>query len=202
MPIKLRFLKYCFDSVNMRTLTQVCFRHLEIFADSKAETYQLSQLINTPTRVSATSSTLIDLVFTNGPDKNVSSGVLHSGLSDHYPVYFVWKTSASFPRSHKYVTSRNYSKFDSFQFRKELSKLYLWISPLRTQEKTSSELILIIRLLNLSSRTLKPMNVAFTTWKLYSTFFIISKSIGQRINQSVSQPINQSINGSIDQSIN
>ena len=94
-------------------------RHLK----SIAEMYQLSQLINTPTRVTATSCTLIDLVFTNSPNKIVSSGVLHSGLSNHYPVYMVRKISASFPRSHKYVTSRNYSKFDSLKFRNELSTL-------------------------------------------------------------------------------
>ena len=73
--------------------------------------------------ITAASSTLIDLVFTNSPNKIVSSGVLHSSLSDHYPVYMVRKISASFPRSHKYVTSRNYSKFDTLRFRNELSKL-------------------------------------------------------------------------------
>ena len=73
--------------------------------------------------ITATSSTLIDLVSTNSPNKIVSSGVLRIGLSDHYPVYMVRKISASFPRSHKYVISRNYSTFDSLKFRNELSQL-------------------------------------------------------------------------------
>ena len=45
--------------------------------------YGLHQLINEPTRVTDTTSTLIDLIYTNYPDKAVCSGVFHVSISDH-----------------------------------------------------------------------------------------------------------------------
>ena len=46
-----------------------------------------SQLINSPTRITSESSTLIDLIATNNPQNIRSSGVLSSGLSDHELIY-------------------------------------------------------------------------------------------------------------------
>ena len=48
---------------------------------------QYSQLITQPTRITASSSTLIDLILTNEPDKFVTSGVQHIGISDHSLIY-------------------------------------------------------------------------------------------------------------------
>ena len=50
-----------------------------------------SQLINSPTRITTESSTLIDLIATNNPQNIRSSGVLSSGLSDHELIYCVRK---------------------------------------------------------------------------------------------------------------
>ena len=47
------------------------------------ELYGLHQLISEPTRITETSSTMIDHIFTNTPDKIVCSGVSHVGISDH-----------------------------------------------------------------------------------------------------------------------
>ena len=50
------------------------------------ELYQLSQLINEPTRVTMRSSSLIDHVVTNTPEKISHSGVVHkvySGAENH-----------------------------------------------------------------------------------------------------------------------
>ena len=49
------------------------------------ELYQLSQLINEPTRVTLTSSSLIEHIVTNTPEKISHSGVVHTGISDHSP---------------------------------------------------------------------------------------------------------------------
>ena len=54
---------------------------------SIADVYSLPQLIREPTRTTSSSSTLIDLIFTNCPDKVVFSGVSHVGISDHSLVY-------------------------------------------------------------------------------------------------------------------
>ena len=53
------------------------------------ETYQLSQLITEPTRVTANSCTLIDHYITSTPEKIVRSGVIHTGISDHNIIYGV-----------------------------------------------------------------------------------------------------------------
>ena len=49
--------------------------------------YGLHQLINEPTHVTDTTSTLIDLLYTNYPDKVVSSGVCHVSISDHSLIF-------------------------------------------------------------------------------------------------------------------
>ena len=90
---------------------------------SITETYQLSQLIKAPTRVSNSSASLIDVIFTNCPNKITCSGVLHTSFSDHYPVYAVRKISATAGKSHKFISYRDYSKFDALQFRNDLTKL-------------------------------------------------------------------------------
>ena len=59
--------------------------------NSLCELYQLSQLINEPTRVTMTTSSLIDHVVTNTPEKISHSGVVHTGISDHSLVYAIRK---------------------------------------------------------------------------------------------------------------
>ena len=49
--------------------------------------YNLYQLIDSPTPITNTSSTLIDVIFTNCQNNIVSTGVSHVSLSDHSLVY-------------------------------------------------------------------------------------------------------------------
>ena len=51
--------------------------------------YQIDQLIDTPTRVTDTSATMIDLVLTNVKENIHASGVIHLGISDHSLIYAV-----------------------------------------------------------------------------------------------------------------
>ena len=53
--------------------------------------YQLSQLVDEPTRVTENSATLIDLILTNRPEKMLRSGVFHLGISDHSLIFAVRK---------------------------------------------------------------------------------------------------------------
>ena len=52
----------------------------------------LSQLIKSPTRVQAKSSTLIDHIYASQEHHVIKSGVLEVGLSDHSLIYMVRKT--------------------------------------------------------------------------------------------------------------
>ena len=80
---------------------------------SITDIYGLHQLINEPTRITETSQTLIDLIYTNCPDKIVCSGVRHIGISDHSIVLAHRKLSIhGFPRGHRTITYRNFRKFN------------------------------------------------------------------------------------------
>ena len=51
--------------------------------------YGLSQLIDTATRVTNTSSTLIDLIFVSDKELYNEWGIFETSISDHYLVYTV-----------------------------------------------------------------------------------------------------------------
>ena len=74
------------------------------------ESYQYTQLIKEPTRITSSSKSLIDLFLTNEPDKFVTSGVSHIGCSEHSLIYVSRKLACprSFPRI---IESRQYKNF-------------------------------------------------------------------------------------------
>ncbi len=70
-----------------------------------------NQLIESPTRVTPASTSLLDVILTNEPDNHVKSGVVPCTLSDHYMVYTVvtcHQTKVP-PRT---VTCRDYKRFN------------------------------------------------------------------------------------------
>ena len=86
-----------------------------------ANLFNLRQLIDESTRITESSSTLIDVIFTNVPDKIVCSGVSHIGISDHSLVYAFRKLSTGFSsRGHSTVTYRNFKNFNSTNFRNDM----------------------------------------------------------------------------------
>ena len=62
-----------------------------------SDLYGLKQLINEPTRVTESSSTLIDLIYTNYIDRVGCSGVSHIAISDHSLVYVYRKLPSDLP---------------------------------------------------------------------------------------------------------
>ena len=57
------------------------------------ETYQYIQFIDQPTRITSSTRTLIDHIFTtnNKPTIITNHGVLHVGISDHSLIYAIHK---------------------------------------------------------------------------------------------------------------
>ena len=55
------------------------------------ELYQLTQIINDPTRITEYTKSLIDVCITSSPEKNISSGVIYLGISDHSLIYAIRK---------------------------------------------------------------------------------------------------------------
>ena len=54
-------------------------------------TYALYPLIDKPTRICASSQTLIDNIFTNAICEEFQSGILYTDISDHLPIFAVHK---------------------------------------------------------------------------------------------------------------
>ena len=86
-----------------------------------AEVYGLDQLITEYTRITDKSSTLIDLIFTNTPDRVVCSGVSHIGISDHSLVYAYRKVSiVSTTNKHTTLRYRKFKNFNADHFRNDI----------------------------------------------------------------------------------
>ena len=85
-----------------------------------ADIYGLHQLISEPTRITDKSSTLIDLIYTNFPERVVCSGVAHISISDHSLVYAFRKLSINFRKGHTSITYRNFKTFNRAKFRNDI----------------------------------------------------------------------------------
>ena len=84
-----------------------------IVLSNLADVYGLHQLISEHTRITDKSSTLIDLIFTNTPDRVVCSGVSHIGISDHSLVFAFRKVSVeSTKNGHATVKYRKFKNFE------------------------------------------------------------------------------------------
>ena len=85
-----------------------------------ADIYGLHQLISEPTRITDKSSTLIDLIYTNCPERVVCSGVAHISISDHSLVYAFRKLSIDFRKGHTSITYRDFKTFNRAKFRNDI----------------------------------------------------------------------------------
>ena len=88
------------------------------------ETYQLSQLITEPTRVTANSCTLIDHYITSTPEKIVRPEkivVIQTGISDHNIIYGVRKVNPvlNTRKKAKNIEVRNMKRFDRERFNED-----------------------------------------------------------------------------------
>ena len=88
--------------------------------NSLYELYQLSQLIDEPTRITMTTSSLIDHIITNTPEKISHSGVIHTGISDHSLVFAIIKIRIMQKKEKNTVEIRNIKHFDEKKFVDEL----------------------------------------------------------------------------------
>ena len=88
--------------------------------NSLYELYQLFQLIEEPTRITMKSSSLIDHIVTNTPEKISHSGVIHTGISDHSIIFAIRKIRIIEKKENNTVEMRNMKKFDKGKFLDEL----------------------------------------------------------------------------------
>ena len=86
--------------------------------------YHFKQLITEPTRVTSDTSTIIDHISTNKPDRVLTRSIIPCGISDHNAVFLVRGMHVpKFKSTSKNVTMRKFKKFDLSSFRSDLSKI-------------------------------------------------------------------------------
>ena len=73
--------------------------------------FSLKQLIKEPTRITSSSSTLIDHILTNSTQKISQSGVIDTTLSDHQMVYCTRKALRMKTHAHKKIKCRSFKDF-------------------------------------------------------------------------------------------
>ena len=83
------------------------------FLQDLFDTYNLTQIIDEPTRTTQDTKTLIDYIATNRPELASDSGVIPCGISDHDIVYMGRKTKLPKVKLYpKTVTTRNLKKIN------------------------------------------------------------------------------------------
>ena len=95
---------------------------LKFFQSYVSEPFALTQMIDTPTRITKTSSTLIDLVLAGNPENvKVHGAVDTPGISDHCLTFLAY--SLKKPKfKPKMVTKRDFRNFNEDIFVKEMEK--------------------------------------------------------------------------------
>ena len=86
-------------------------------------TFNLNQLITQPTRVTQTSSSIIDHIYTNTPQNICHTAVPVLSISDHYPIFFTRKTNLKNKKGQSHITInyRCLKKFNADNFLSDLS---------------------------------------------------------------------------------
>ena len=87
--------------------------------------FGLKQMVTSPTRVSCTSSTLIDHIYTNSDSLLSKIWVPQTSISDHFPVCCTLcnKSIPQLNKGHKEITFRSFKKFEPLAFLHDLSQL-------------------------------------------------------------------------------
>ena len=79
------------------------------------------QLIGEPTRITVTTSSIIDHVATTCARNIVKSGALHVSLSDHYLVYCIRRFNGAVEKGHKMIKTRKVKHFCEEAFLADVS---------------------------------------------------------------------------------
>ena len=100
------------------------------------QAHSLSQLVNTPTRITSDSQTLIDHIYATNTSNIIELSVPAYGLSDHFPLCLTWsKKGIKVPRcTHKEIYFRSYKTFKPDTFLHDLystdfSPVYQYTDP-------------------------------------------------------------------------
>ena len=83
----------------------------------------MEQLIKSPTRVTCTTSSLIDHILTTFPERVSQQGIIDVGLSDHQLIYCTRKFSRTKLGTHKQITFRLLKNYTAEAYKETLGKV-------------------------------------------------------------------------------
>ena len=85
------------------------------------ELFSFKQLVEEPTRVTLTTSSIIDHIATTCARNIVKSGVHEVFMSDHYMVYCIRKFNGAVEKDHKVIKTRKMKNFNEDAFLADVS---------------------------------------------------------------------------------
>ena len=87
--------------------------------------FGLKQLIKSPTRITCSSSSIIDHILASFPNRVTQRGILDVGLSDHQLIYCTWKITKIKRGGHKQITFRSFKNYTTDGYEKTLVEINL-----------------------------------------------------------------------------
>ena len=87
------------------------------------ELFSFKQLIKEPTRVTLTTSSVIDHIATTYARNIIESGVHKISLTDHYMVYCIRKFNGAIEKGHKMIKTRKMKNFEKESFLGDVSSV-------------------------------------------------------------------------------
>ena len=121
---------YMLDDININILPESCTTN-DLNYSSMLASKGLFSLITKPTRVSATSSTLIDHIFTNSIADKLYPGVILNDISDHYMVYSIISVENK-QTSSKCITCKKVRNFKNVNYEQLSSDLSVELTKFKT----------------------------------------------------------------------
>ena len=106
----------------MNNETVISHSHVQAL-ENIYQQFGFSQIIREATRVTLTTSTLIDHIAVSNKLNILKSGVIKTTFSDHYLIYCNRKFRGAFIKEHKFIISRKMKNFDKEAFFRDVSTL-------------------------------------------------------------------------------
>ena len=110
--------KYIFHQMNTQSMSPEVKNFFQL-----CSLYGLEQLIKSPTRVTCSTSSLIDHIVTTFPERASQQGIIDVGLSDHQLIYCTRKFShTKFGTTYKQITFRFLKNYTAQAYKEALGK--------------------------------------------------------------------------------
>ena len=87
------------------------------------QSFGLSQVISSPTRITSSSATLIDHIYTNISSCCIHSGCIEAGISDHLPIYATFEKFQCNIQEKKTIIHRNFRNVSVDSFKNDMMNL-------------------------------------------------------------------------------